>query len=155
MDLHDDRIALTLSGMNAVMSDGAGPGESGDNALVITPSWPNVMRAMEIAGASVREVAMRPSDAGWTLDLDALFAAADARTRVIYLATPAIRPVGSCRVTRPMRCWPSPVRATSRSCRTRSITASSTYRPHALSFLEIMEPDDPVFVINSFSKSWR
>jgi aspartate/methionine/tyrosine aminotransferase len=154
VDIHDDRIALTLSGMNAVMLTVQGLVGPGDNAIAITPSWPNVMRAMQIAGATVREVAMRPSDAGWSLDLDALFAAADARTRVIYLASPG-NPTGWIM----SRAEADAILAFARA-RNIAILSDEVYhrivydRPHALSFLEIMQPDDPVFVINSFSKSW-
>jgi aspartate/methionine/tyrosine aminotransferase len=150
----DDRIALTLSGMNAVMLTVQALLGAGDNAIAITPSWPNVMRAMQIAGATVREVAMTPTDAGWNLDLDALFAAADARTRVIYLASPG-NPTGWIM----SRAEADAILAFARA-RNIAILSDEVYhrivydRPHALSFLEIMRPGDPVFVINSFSKSW-
>jgi aspartate/methionine/tyrosine aminotransferase len=150
----DDRIALTLSGMNAVMLTVQALINAGDNAIAITPSWPNVMRAMQIAGATVREMAMTPSDAGWTLDLDALFAAADARTRVIYLASPG-NPTGWMM----SRAEADAILAFARA-RNIAILSDEVYhrivydRTHALSFLEIMQPGDPVFVINSFSKSW-
>jgi aspartate/methionine/tyrosine aminotransferase len=150
----DDRIALTLSGMNAVMLTVQALIGAGDNALVVTPSWPNVMRAMQIAGATVREVPMHPTDAGWTLDLAALFAAADRRTRVIYLASPG-NPTGWIM----SRAEADAILAFARA-RNIAILSDEVYhrivydRPHALSFLEIMQPDDPVFVINSFSKSW-
>jgi aspartate/methionine/tyrosine aminotransferase len=152
--IHDDRIALTLSGMNAVMLTVQALINPGDNAIAITPSWPNVMRAMQIAGAEVREVAMRPGDAGWTLDLDALFDAADARTRAIYLATPG-NPTGWIM----SRAEADAILAFARA-RNIAIISDEVYhrivydRPHALSFLEIMQPGDPIFVINSFSKSW-
>jgi aspartate/methionine/tyrosine aminotransferase len=152
--IEEGRIALTLSGMNAVMLTVQALLGAGDNALVVTPSWPNVMRAMEIAGATVREVAMHPTDEGWRLDLDALFDAADARTRVIYLATPG-NPTGWIM----SRSEADAILAFARD-RNIAILSDEVYhrivydRPHALSFLEIMQPDDPVFVINSFSKSW-
>jgi aspartate/methionine/tyrosine aminotransferase len=150
----DSRIALTLSGMNAVMLTVQALINPGDNAIAITPSWPNVMRAMQIAGATVREVAMAPSDAGWTLDLDRLFDAADERTRVIYLASPG-NPTGWIM----SRAEADAILAFARE-RNIAILSDEVYhrivydRPHALSFLEIMRPGDPVFVINSFSKSW-
>ena len=154
VSIHDDRIALTLSGMNAVMLTVQALLRPGDNAVVVTPSWPNVMRAMQIAGAEVREVAMQPGERGWALDLDQLFAACDRRTRALYLASPG-NPTG----------WimsRAEADATLAFARARHIAVLSDEvyhrivydRPHALSFLEIMQPGDPVFVINSFSKSW-
>jgi len=150
----DERIALTLSGMNAVMLTVQALLGVGDNALVVTPSWPNVMRAMQIAGATVREIPMHPSDSGWTLDLDALFAAADARTRVIYLASPG-NPTGWIMSGAEAQAILSFARSRNIAILSDEVYHRIVYdRPHALSFLEIMQPDDPVFVVNSFSKSW-
>ncbi len=152
--IDEARIALTLSGMNAVMLTLQALVSVGDNILAVTPSWPNVMRAAQIVGATVRQVPMHPSDAGWALDLDALFAAVDGRTRVIYLATPG-NPTGWIM----SRAEAEAILAFARA-RGIAILSDEVYhrivydRPHALSFLELMRPDDPVFVINSFSKSW-
>jgi aspartate/methionine/tyrosine aminotransferase len=152
--IDDDRIALTLSGMNAVMLTVQALVEAGDNALVVTPSWPNVMRAMQIAGATVKEVPMQPTDAGWNLDLDALFAAADSGTRVIYLATPG-NPTGWIMSREEADAILAFARARNIAILSDEVYHRIVYdRRHALSFLEIMQPDDPVFVINSFSKSW-
>ena len=153
-EIGDDRIAFTLSGMNAVMQVAQATVNPGDNVVAITPSWPNIMRAMQINGASVREVMLARGNAGWRLDLDAVFAACDAQTRVIYLATPG-NPTG----------WmiePAEAAALLGFCRARNIALLSDEvyhrivydRPVAFSFLEIARPDDPLFVVNSFSKSW-
>jgi aspartate aminotransferase len=154
VELPDERIALTLSGMNAVMLVAQATIEPGDNAVAITPSWPNIMRAMQIVGADVREVMLEPGNAGWRLDLDRVFAACDARTRVIYLASPG-NPTG----------WMIGRQEAERLlafARDRGIAVLSDEvyhrivydRPVAFSFLEIARPDDPVFVVNSFSKAW-
>jgi len=86
--VEDDRIALTPSGMNAVMLVAQALISPGDHAVVVTPGWPNVERALQICGAEVTEVPMRSGPEGWTLDLDLLFAACTPRTRVIYTASP-------------------------------------------------------------------
>ena len=91
---------------------------------------------------------------GWHLDLDAVFAACDARTRLIYIASPG-NPTG----------WmiePEEANALLDFCRARGIALLSDEvyhrivydRPAAFSFLQIAQPDDPLFVVNSFSKSW-
>ncbi len=152
--IDDGRIALTLSGMNAVMLTVQALIGPGDTALVVTPSWPNVMRALQIAGATVREVPMQPGDTGWTLDLEALFAAADARTRVIYLASPG-NPTGWILSLGEAEAILAFARARNIAILSDEVYHRIVYdRPHALSFLEITQPDDPVFVINSFSKAW-
>jgi aspartate/methionine/tyrosine aminotransferase len=150
----DGRIAFTYSGMNAVMQVAQAVVTSGDNAVVITPSWPNVMRALQIAGASVTEVPLHIGNAGWWLDLDAVFDACTAATRLIYIASPG-NPTG----------WQVPeeqARALLDFARRRGIAMLSDEvyhrivydRPSAFSFLQIAEPGDPVFVVNSFSKAW-
>ena len=154
VDLPESRIALTPSGMSAVMLISQATVERGDNAITITPSWPNIMRAMQINGAEIREVAMTPGNAGWSLDLDKVFAAADARTKVIYLASPG-NPTG----------WMigrEQAEALLGFARDRNIAILSDEvyhrlvydRPLAFSFHDIAKPNDPVFVVNSFSKSW-
>ena len=150
----DGRIALTLSGMNAVMLTAQATVQPGDNIVAITPSWPNIMRAMQINGAAVREVMLGRGNDGWRLDLDAVFAACDGRTRLIYLASPG-NPTG----------WmiaPAEAERLLAFARARGIAILSDEvyhrivydRPVAFSFLEIARPDDPLFVVNSFSKSW-
>ena len=152
--IDDSRIAFTYSGMNAVMLVMQAVISPGDNAIAITPSWPNAMRAMQINGATVRQVALSHDPEGWHLDLEKIFAACDTRTRMIYLASPG-NPTG----------WmiePEQARALLDFCRSRriAILSDEVYhrivydRPLAFSFLEIAQPDDPLFVVNSFSKPW-
>ena len=154
VEIADQRIAFTYSGMNAVMQVAQATVEPGANCVAITPSWPNVMRAMQINGAEVREVAMHQSDEGWSLRLEDVFAACDARTRIIYLATPG-NPTG-------WQITEAEARHLLDFCRERgtAILADEVYhrlvydREVAFSFLQIARPEDPVFVVNSFSKSW-
>lgn len=154
IDIPDSRIALTPSGMNAVILVAQALVQAGDNTVSITPSWPNIMRAMQINGAESREVMLSRSNTGWRIDLDAVFAACDDRTRVIYLASPG-NPTG----------WQIERVEAERLlafCRERriAILSDEVYhrivydRPVAFSFHEIARPDDPVFIVNSFSKAW-
>jgi aspartate/methionine/tyrosine aminotransferase len=154
VEIPDARISLTLSGMNAVMLVAQATVQPGDNVVAITPSWPNIMRAMQINGAAVRQVMLGRGNAGWRLDLEALFEACDARTRVIYLASPG-NPTGW-QIERPEA---ERILSFARE-RGIAILADEVYhrivydRPVGFSFLEIARPDDPVFVVNSFSKAW-
>jgi aspartate aminotransferase len=159
VDIPDDRITLTPSGMSAVMLVAQAMVVPGDNAVAVTPSWPNILRAMQICGAAPREVAMTAGNNGWSLDLDALFAACDTRTKVIYLASPG-NPTG----------WMIPRPQAEQMlefARARGIAILSDEVYHrlvyqgpgadrgvAFSFLDIARPTDPVFIVNSFSKAW-
>ncbi len=154
IEIPDRRIAVTQSGMNAVMLVAQLMVRPGDNVVAVTPSWPNIMRAMQINGAAVREVPLSHGNEGWSLDLDRVFEQCDARTRVIYTASPG-NPTG----------WMlsrEQGEALLEFAGRRNIALLSDEVYHrivhdgdaAFSMLEIAGPDDPVFVVNSFSKAW-
>ena len=154
VSIGDERIAVTSSGMNAMMLIMQTLVGAGDNVVCVTPVWPNIFAAIQIQGGQARHVALRGDDKGWHLDLDRLFDACDSRTRAIYIASPG-NPTG----------WVLPVeqrKAILEFARARaiSIVADEVYNRliyglrAAPSFLEVAAPDDPVFVVNSFSKTW-
>lgn len=154
IELTEDRIAVTSGGMNAMMLIVQTLIGAGDNMVCVSPVWPNIYRTVEIMGGEARQVPMQGRNDGWHLDMDRLFDACDSRTRAIYVASPG-NPTG----------WIMPEeqrRALLDFCRQRGIAllADEVYnrlvynQPVAPSFLEIATPDDPVFVVNSFSKTW-
>jgi aspartate aminotransferase len=154
VQINDERIAATSSGMNAVQLIAQAVISPGDNAVVVTPSWPNIMRALQISGAEIRQIPIRPGNDGWTLNMQALFTACDANTKVIYIASPA-NPTG----------WmieASDAHDLLEFARTHDIAIISDEVYHRIvydrkasfSMLEIAKPDDPLFVVNSFSKAW-
>ncbi|WP_119303473.1 pyridoxal phosphate-dependent aminotransferase [Dongia deserti] len=154
VEIADSRIAITSSGMNAMVLIVQTLVSAGDNVVCVTPVWPNIFAAIQIQGGIARHVPMAGTDHGWELDLDRVFAACDDRTRAIYLASPG-NPTG----------WVMPEeqrRAVLDFARQRGIAliADEVYnrliydRRVAPSFLEIAQPDDPLFVVNSFSKTW-
>jgi len=154
VDVADARIAATSAGMNAVMLVAQAILNPGDKVVCITPSWPNILNAITIMGGQLCEVPLAFSDTGWHLDMQRLFDACDARTRAIYWASPG-NPTGWMLEGEQQR----ELLAFARQ-RNIALIADEVYqrivydRPHAPSMLEIAAPDDPVFVINSFSKAW-
>lgn len=154
VSLDDARVTATCSGMNAVMLVAQAIIEPGDNVVCISPSWPNILRAVTINGGQPRSVPLSYGESGWQLDLQRVFDACDARTRAIYYASPG-NPTG----------WVMEVeqqQALLAFARERGIAiiADEVYqrivydRPYAPSMVEIADDDDPVFVVNSFSKAW-
>lgn len=149
-----ERISVTAAGMNALMTIAEALVDPGDNVVNVTPVWPNFLRCVEIMGGEARQVALVPGDAGWRLDLDRLFAACDDRTRAICVNSPS-NPTGWVMEAEEQR-------AALEFCRARGlwVIADEVYarivydRAAAPSFLEVAEPDDPLVVVNSFSKSW-
>lgn len=154
VQLADERIAVTSSGMNALMlamQIGIG---GGDNMVAISPVWPNIFAAAEIMGGEVRMVALESDRGRWSLDVDKVFAAVNEHTRIIYAATPG-NPTG----------WTmseEELQAVVAFCRERNIwfLVDEVYnrlvydRAVAPSTLQFARDTDPVIVVNSFSKSW-
>ena len=149
-----ERVSVTTAGMNAIMLTMELTLERGENAVMVTPVWPNAAAAVRIMGAEPREVPLGREQGRWRLDLERLFAACDARTRLIFVNSPG-NPTGWM-MTREEQ------QALLEFCRARNIwlLADEVYSRivyhgrAAPSFLDIAEPDDPLFVANSFSKAW-
>ncbi len=150
-----DRLTVTASGMNAIMLVSEVLIDNGDNMVVVGPVWPNCRQTVQIMGGEPRQVALQPDENGrWQLDMDALFDACDDRTRAIFVNSPG-NPTG----------WvmsEAEQRAMLDECKRRGIyvVADEVYvrlcydHPKAPSFLDFAQPDDPLIVINSFSKTW-
>jgi len=149
-----DRITVTGGGMVAIMLSVQLIAEAGDNIIVIDPVWPNIAGMTQLVGAEARSVRMDLGPGGWTLDLDKVAAAMDARTRAVIFASPA-NPTGAM--------IPIETQAALLDmCRARGvwIVADEVYnrlvfgRRSAPSILDHADPEDRVLVVNSFSKSW-
>ena len=150
-----ERIQITASGMSAVMMTMQAIAGPGDNVVYISPVWPNIVEAVRIVGGEPRPLMLdATADGGWTLDLEKLFAACDAKTRGIFVASPG-NPTG----------WMlshAEIDAVLAFCRARRIwlVVDAVYErltygtARAPSPLDVASSEDPVISLNSFSKSW-
>ena len=151
-----ERVAVTSSGVTALMLAMqmlAGPG---DEVVAVVPVWPNLTAQPAILGAQVKRVPLAPRDDGaWALDLQALIDAVTPATRVLLVNAPN-NPTG----------W-TLSRAEQVSildhCRKTGtwIVADEVYErvwfEHgraAPSFLDIADPDDRLVIAQSFSKAF-
>ena len=175
-----DRIAVTSSGVTALMTSMQLLVEAGDEVVVVVPVWPNLPAQPAILGARVRRVALAPDATGaWRLDLDRLIAAVTPQTRMLLLNAPN-NPTGwtltraeqqalldHCRRTGTWivadevydRVWfgedVSPQSPAASSVEAGSpASGGPTRAPAAPSFLDIASPDDRLVVVHSFSKSF-
>src|SRR2546421_8558149 len=82
------QIAVTSSGVNALMLASQLLVDPGDHVVEVVPLWPNLQEIPKILGARVTTVALDFSAAGWALDMGKLLAALRPATRVLYLNSP-------------------------------------------------------------------
>lgn len=158
-DLHGavdvERIAVTSSGVNALMLAMQLLASAGDEVAAVVPLWPNLTAQAQIMGASVRRIALRPHEGRWALDLGALCAAVTPRTRVLLVNAPN-NPTGWT-LTRDEQ------RAILDHCRRTGtwIVADEVYErlyygdaACAPSFLDMASDEDRLVIAHSFSKSF-
>ena len=152
--LTPENVIVSASAMNALMLVMQALVDPGDVVVTTTPSWPNLPALPQILSGRVRSVPLTPGNAGWRLDLDRLFDACDARTRVIFLNSPN-NPTGWMMSAEQQREVLAFARRRGIWIVSDEVYARLVYdRRHAPSFLEQAEPDDRVIVVNSFSKTW-
>jgi aspartate/methionine/tyrosine aminotransferase len=152
LTLHN--VIVSASAMNALMLVMQSLVDPGDVVVTTTPAWPNLPAVPRILTGKIREVPLQPSNAGWRLDLDRLFDACDARTRVIFLNSPN-NPTGWMMAAEQQKAVLDFARERGIWIVSDEVYARIVYdRPTAPSFLEQALPDDRVIVVNSFSKTW-
>src|SRR5262245_44798357 len=84
-----DRIAVTSSGVSALMLATELPAGAGDEVVAVVPVWPNLTQQPTMMGASVKRVALAPTAAGvWQLDVQSLIESVTSRTRVVLVNSP-------------------------------------------------------------------
>ena len=150
-----DRIAVTSSGVTALMLAMQMLLTAGDEVVAVVPVWPNLTAQPAILGARVTRVALRPKQGAWQLDIDELKANVTPHTRLLLVNSPN-NPTGWT-LTRAEQ------QALLDHCRQTGtwIVADEVYERvffgaalAAPSFLDIATADDRLVVAHSFSKSF-
>ena len=131
--------------------------DCGDEVVVVTPVWPNLIGQPAIMGAVVRSVSLKPVAGQWQLDMAELLGAVTHKTKLLTLNAPN-NPTGWTL----SRAEQETILAHCRKTGT-WVLADEVYErlyfeatPNgcAPSFLDIAQPDDRLVVVNSFSKSF-
>jgi aspartate/methionine/tyrosine aminotransferase len=149
------RIAVTSSGVTALMVATQMLVGAGDEVVAVVPVWPNLTAQPAILGAHVKRVPLRPKGGQWMLDVEELCAAITSRTKLLLVNAPN-NPTG----------WTLTRAEQTRllaHCRNTGtwILADEVYErvyfggaASAPSFLDIATPSDRLVVAQSFSKSF-
>ncbi len=151
--ISSERVAVSVSGLNALNLAFQCVLEQGDRVLAPLPIWPNVLSVPALQGAQVETIPLTVGPGGWSLDVDRFLERAKG-AKAVVLNSPA-NPTGwmmsgpeQQRVLEALReggTWLIADEVYARLCFTGRA---------APSFLEVAEPEDRLIVINSFSKAW-
>ena len=150
-----EEIAVTSSGVSALMLASQLLLDPGDRVVEVVPLWPNLQEIPKILGAKVETVVLEFSPSGWGLDIQRLLDALKPGRKALYLNSPN-NPTGWT-ITREQQM------AILERCRRHGIWifADDAYERLyfgqggvAPSFLDLCEPEDRIIGTNTFSKSW-
>jgi aspartate/methionine/tyrosine aminotransferase len=150
------RIAVTSSGVNALMLAMQALAGAGDEVVAVVPVWPNLTAQPAILGAIVKRVSLEVRDGAWCLDLPALLAAVTPATKVLLVNAPN-NPTGWTLTRAEQEAILAHCRRTGTWIVADEVYERIYFKPGqacAPSFLDIAEPDDRLIVAHSFSKSF-
>ncbi|HCL64875.1 MAG TPA: aspartate aminotransferase [Rhizobium sp.] len=153
--LSPEHFYVTGSGMQSIVLSVQALTAPGDEMIYLTPAWPNIVSAIEIAGAKAVGIPLSFGNGRWSLDLERLESAITPKTKALFINTPS-NPTGwtatredlaaILALTRKHGLW---------------ILADEIYSLYyygagsrAASFLDVKEVGDRIIFVNSFSKNW-
>jgi aspartate/methionine/tyrosine aminotransferase len=153
-----NRVAVTSSGVSALMLAAQALISPGDRVVAVVPLWPNLSAIAGVLGAQVDTVSLQvdPLQGRWRLDVQVLMDALTPGTRMLMLNSPG-NPTG----------WVMPredLAAVMAHCRRHGIWVLSDEAYERLVFdgsacapsmLDVADPEDRLVVANTFSKTWQ
>jgi len=152
-----ERIVVTSGGVNGLMLAAQALVDAGDEVVVVTPVWPNLVAQPAIMGAEVRCVALEPVAGAWTLDMNKLLSAVTTRTKLLVINAPN-NPTGWTLTRDEQQRILAHCRGTGTWLVADEVYERLYFEPTdngcAPSFLDIAAPDERLIVAHSFSKSF-
>ena len=154
-----ERTVVTSGGVNGLMLACQALINAGDEVVVVTPIWPNLVAQPAIMGAKVRCLPLVADAATghWRLDMVALLAAVTPATRMLVLNAPN-NPTGWTLTADEQCTILAHCRLTGTWILADEVYERLYFEPSANgcapSFLDCAQPDDRLLVAYSFSKSF-
>ncbi|WP_421950138.1 pyridoxal phosphate-dependent aminotransferase [Pelagibacterium sp.] len=151
-----EQIAITGSGVSALMIANQLIVSPDDKVVVITPIWPNIAEAPRLLGANIVRFPLNVANGKWSLDLDQLLDTLTPDTRMVIVNAPN-NPTG-------FTLDQDAQKAILNHCRRHGIWVLSDEVYERLIFdgseaapsmLRHADPEDRIIRVNSFSKAWR
>ncbi|MCZ2146162.1 MAG: pyridoxal phosphate-dependent aminotransferase [Bryobacterales bacterium] len=153
-----NRIVVTTSGVQALNVTLRCVLNPGDEAIVLTPAWPNGSAIVTMANAVVRQIAQPLAGDRYGIDFDAIEAAINERTRVILYTSPS-NPLGwvatsedqdrLLEIARRHKLW-----LMADEVYERLYYGGPKLGEPVPTILRKASPEDAVIVVQSFSKTW-
>ena len=154
VSLSPDHFYVTGSGMQAIQLSVQAITSPGDEMIYLTPAWPNIAAALEIAGARSVGVQLDFEGGKWALDIGRIEAAITPRTKGLFLNTPS-NPTGWTATHEDLTTILALARKHGLWIMADEIYARFYYGgTRAPSLLDIKQEDDRILFVNSFSKNW-
>ena len=150
----EEEFLVTGGGMQAIQLAIQATAGAGDEVISLSPAWPNFAGAAGVAGAQPVAVMLDQSGNGWSCDVGKIEAAITGRTRAIFLNSPS-NPTGWTADLETLKAILDIARRHNLWIIADEIYALFYYGgPRAPSFMDIMEEEDRILFVNTFSKNW-
>ena len=150
----ESEILVTASGVQALNVAIRCLLDPGDEALLLTPAWPNASAIVQLCSAVPREVPLLLRGTRYEIDFEALQAATSERTRLLVYTSPS-NPLGWVATEEDQEQLLEFCRKQGLWLLADEVYERLYYRAHvAPSILRKCQPNDMVVVAHSFSKSY-
>lgn len=147
-------FVITASGVQALNVAIRCTLDPGDEAIVLTPAWPNGSAIMQMCNARVRQIAQPLVGNRFGIDFDALEAAVTPRTRLLLYTSPS-NPLGWTATVEEQQALLEFARRHGLWLLADEVYERLYYEGEIVpSILRLTTPDDAVIVVQSFSKSY-
>lgn len=151
-------IVVTASGVQAIALSIRAMLDPGDEAIILTPAWPNASAIVGLANARAVEIAQPLAGSTYTIDFEAIEAAISPRTKLLVYTSPS-NPLGWVASHQEQQRLLDLSRKHGFWLMADEVYERLYYRCDSLgdpvpSLLQLATRDDSVLVVHSFSKSY-